>query len=328
MTIENTTLVSPESAASAAPVGSESGTAAPSGGAAPGTPPSGELPDLPPTKEDENPFDMNFDEESEFDELETPAAKPVKAAAPPETPPKTPEPAGTPAAAKPVEPPPPAAKPQTPTDAGQSPSPAPTPGDQPTETVKKSFSEVLAEVADKAVPELAKMYTIPPEQAKHFSAEQLPALQTLAGMMHLNALRATASMVESMLPRYVETHMTQSSVKREAEEAFFKAWPTLTREHVPVIQKWGKLWAAGNPNGSLQDYIKAVGSMVTHELGLLGQTAQPAPTGGQPPKPAAPTTRVVPFTPVSGGGAAPQNKPAPTGFDWGTLSENLGRFED
>lgn len=312
---------SPESSAAASTVvGSESAAAAsPVGGATQGAPASTEI-DLPPT-DDENPFgsmDLSESDDEDFADLEVSAPKPAAA------PTKTAEPAATPAASTPAAPAAPAATP-TPAAAPAAAAPA-APGQAPAEPqVEKKFSEVLGELSDKLIPELAKMYSVPPEMAKHFTADQLPVFNQLAGMLHMNVLRASAAMLENALPQMIAKHTQASTAEQSAQQAFFKAWPQLKQEHVPTIAKFGKLWAQANPKGTLQDYIKDVGTMTASALNLLNASVAPA---GNPP-PAAAKPRMVPFVPVNsgGGGGTPASKNKGP-VDWGDVASAMDQQDD
>lgn len=318
----------PEQTSAPASPGSGTGAASPKGTAA------SEAPDIDEAGGKENQFgDMNpfdYEPEGEDEQIEEALAGEDKPAKPKET---TVQPVKA-AEAKPGETGKPAAAAEAPTTEAKpgEVKPEVKPGETPpaAPVKQKTFYEVLGDVQEKAIPELAKMYSIPPEMAKHFTPEQLPVFSQLAAMQHMNLLRATAAMMENIVPTIVARYQTQNSAQKEAEEQFFKAWPQLTKEHVPLLTKYGKIWAQANPDGKLEDYIKEVGTMVAHATGLLGaapakaQEAASAPAGGQP------KTRVIPFAPAPAGGAGSSTKkPVGTGpMDWGNLADALTNFED
>lgn len=198
----------------------------------------------------------------------------------------------------------------------------PAPKEQP-----KSFQEVLAAVSEKMVPELAKLYALPADVAKHWTPEQGTSMQQMAAMVHMNVLLAAAAMVENLTPRIIQQHLAASKQETASEEAFFKAWPGLKIDHLPVIQKYGKLWAQANPTGKLEDYIKQVGTMASAELGLLSAEVAPAPAAGTVPKAAAPKSTTVPFVPanVTQRSATPVRPNNSGGADWATMSDALAQ---
>ena len=162
---------------------------------------------------------------------------------------------------------------------------------------EESFTAVLEKSAEKIVPELAKLYTLPEADAKNFTPEVQQSLKNLAGTLHFNVMRAAAAMIEQLTPGIVQQHSARTAARTESETAFFTAWPQLTKEHVPVIQKYGKLWQAANPQGKVEDYIKQVGAMAANELGLLGQpVAALAAAKGAPP---AAKPKAIPFAPAN-----------------------------
>lgn len=240
-----------------------------------------------------------------LDEEDTPPAeiKPKEKAAAPA--PKVVEPAkptGQAETSKPAATP--AATPAAPAKEGEQPKEAPKEGQAPETPAaaapvqEESFLAVLEKSAEKIVPELAKLYTLPEADAKNFTPEVQQSLKNLAGMLHFNVMRAAAAMIEKLTPGIVQQHSARTAARTESEAAFFAEWPQLTKEHVPIIQKYGKLWQAANPQGKVEDYIKQVGAMAANELGLLGQpTAQIAAAGAKPAPAAKP--KAIPFAPAN-----------------------------
>lgn len=314
------------------PEGSGTGADSAAASAVEGQPPAGsaaakaaDAPDLPDTFETnfEN-LDLGFASEAdEADEAVPVEKKPEAAPAAPTKDAKAPA-----AAPKVVDPKAPAVQPSAP--AGEVPKEAaaaevpkePAPKEQP-----KSFQEVLAAVSEKMVPELAKLYEMSPEMAKNWTPEQGTHMKQMAAMVHMNVLRAAAAMVENLTPRIIAQHLVASKAETASEDAFFKAWPTLKQDHLPVIQKYGRLWAQANPKGTLDDYIKQVGTMASAELGLLSAAVAAAP-GTPPVKPAKSTT--IPFVPsnVTQRSAMPVKPNNSGGQDWAAMSDVLSQDID
>lgn len=258
---------------------------------------------------------------AELDELDG-AEAPVKpAAAKPaatETKPAA-KPGEKPAAAAPVDP----NKPIEPAKV----EPAAKPGEEPAATPVKpqSFSEVLIASEKNVVPELAKLYSIPEEMSKHFTADQQPALKQMAAMVHFNVLRAAAAMIENLTPAMIDRHQAQTTVQNQGEQEFFTAWPQLNKpEHRATIVKYGKMYHAANPNIDRATYIKTVGLMAAAELGLVAAQVAAAPAPGAK---AAPVKHAFAPANVTGRQSIPMG-PSGTGTDWGLLAEQDAHVPD
>lgn len=136
------------------------------------------------------------------------------------------------------------------------------------------------------------LFKLPPEDAEALTTNAEEVIPRLMGQVYQQAMVAAANLIRNFVPQMIDSRVeTTTGAKAKASEAlneFYSANTHIDKKHQPVVDKYAKLFRAANPQATRQDAIRAVGIMVSAELGL------------SPGAPQAP--RVPPFAPARPGG--------------------------
>lgn len=243
-----------------------------------------------------------------------PAAAPSQSAgdiAPPATPAAVaPVAPTTPAApAAPAVPAAPAAAPAAPVAAlapAALPPAGPTPGQppapEPTQTLEQAV-EARTKWRNDTIEALAKgHYNLSEAQVEEIQGSPEITIPKLMARVYLDATEAATMGVMSHLPQVITQTMARMQEAQQAEDDFYKAWPTLDKgKHGDAVMQLATAYRQLNPNASKDDFTKFVGSQAIVALGLTVVPAVPAPV----PVPAAPGA--PPFRPLAG--SAPATRP-------------------
>lgn len=139
-------------------------------------------------------------------------------------------------------------------------------------------------------------YKLTDEEVKLVEEEPAKALPQMAARVHMAVLQSTMSTLATYMPQIIETVQRSTRVQQEAEEAFYKAWPTLKdAKYADDLRRVADLYVQMNPNSDLETRIRDIGAQLhfMHRLPLPAQNAT-APAAEQP----------RPYVPPRGGPAA------------------------
>lgn len=129
--------------------------------------------------------------------------------------------------------------------------------------------------------------------------DAVAAIPKLLARLYFEATTTSLNQIANMVPRLVNTTVTESVNLKSAEDQFFSAWPAIDRnnaDHTKATQIAVNTFRQMNPGASREDAIKAVGTMVTAMFGLKapvanGGNGSPRPKGSAPFAPASGVAR-------------------------------------
>lgn len=147
-------------------------------------------------------------------------------------------------------------------------------------------------------------YKIPEDQAAKLPTEPENVLPFLAARLHSTVVQNVQQMIEQALPQQIGAYIKVQEAETAAKKAFYDAWPALQPYEQQVLQA-GQLYRQLNPNVSSQDFIKAVGELVSRSLNIA-IAAAPAAPGAAPAPVAAPAAPAASpgFVPAGGRGSS------------------------
>lgn len=151
-------------------------------------------------------------------------------------------------------------------------------------------------------------YKIPEDQAAKLPTEPENVLPFLAARLHQTVVQNVQQMLDQVLPQHISTYMKVTEAEASAKKAFYDVWPELKPYEQQVLQA-GQLYRQLNPTVSAQDFIKAVGNLVSSSLGIAVAAPLPAAGGTPAPAPAASMPISPGYQPTGGAGGA--RGPAP-----------------
>ena len=207
------------------------------------------------------------------------------------TPPATPDVAPTPAAT----PTPPAATPPVQAPAVETPAPvAPTPSAPQVEP--SPLPDYAAWRSQREADLAAQTYSITDEDASKLLTEPETVLPRMAARMHMEVMESTVRVMQTMLPRLMQSVQQTEQREISAKSFFQTANPDLADPRLePAIMEMGQVYRRLNPAASPEQAAQAIGNLVRASLGIaMPAQAAPAPTS-------APAVPVVPFVPARGG---------------------------
>ena len=215
------------------------------------------------------------------------AVEPTPGATPPATPAVAPTPAATPT--------PPAATPPVQTPAVETPAPvAPTPSAPQVEP--SPLPDYTAWRSQREADLAAQTYSITDEDASKLLTEPETVLPRMAARMHMEVMESTVRVMQTMLPRLMQSVQQTEQREISAKSFFHTANPDLADPRLePAIMEMGQVYRRLNPAASPEQAAQAIGNLVRASLGIaMPAQAAPAPTS-------APAVPVVPFVPARGG---------------------------
>ena len=215
------------------------------------------------------------------------AVEPTPGATPPATPAVAPTPAATPT--------PPAATPPVQTPAVETPAPvAPTPSAPQVEP--SPLPDYAAWRSQREADLAAQTYSITDEDASKLLTEPETVLPRMAARMHMEVMESTVRVMQTMLPRLMQSVQQTEQREISAKSFFQTANPDLADPRLePAIMEMGQVYRRLNPAASPEQAAQAIGNLVRASLGIaMPAQAAPAPTS-------APAVPVVPFVPARGG---------------------------
>lgn len=215
------------------------------------------------------------------------AVEPTPGATPPATPAVAPTPAATPT--------PPAATPPVQTPAVETPAPvAPTPSAPQVEP--SPLPDYAAWRSQREADLAAQTYSITDEDASKLLTEPETVLPRMAARMHMEVMESTVRVMQTMLPRLMQSVQQTEQREISAKSFFHTANPDLADPRLePAIMEMGQVYRRLNPAASPEQAAQAIGNLVRASLGIaMPAQAAPAPTS-------APAVPVVPFVPARGG---------------------------
>lgn len=215
------------------------------------------------------------------------AVEPTPGATPPATPAVAPTPAATPT--------PPAATPPVQAPAVETPAPvAPTPSAPQVEP--SPLPDYAAWRSQREADLAAQTYSITDEDASKLLTEPETVLPRMAARMHMEVMESTVRVMQTMLPRLMQSVQQTEQREISAKSFFQTANPDLADPRLePAIMEMGQVYRRLNPAASPEQAAQAIGNLVRASLGIaMPAQAAPAPTS-------APAVPVVPFVPARGG---------------------------
>lgn len=215
------------------------------------------------------------------------AVEPTPGATPPATPAVAPTPAATPT--------PPAATPPVQTSAVETPAPvAPTPSAPQVEP--SPLPDYAAWRSQREADLAAQTYSITDEDASKLLTEPETVLPRMAARMHMEVMESTVRVMQTMLPRLMQSVQQTEQREISAKSLFQTANPDLADPRLePAIMEMGQVYRRLNPAASPEQAAQAIGNLVRASLGIaMPAQAAPAPAS-------APAAPVVPFVPARGG---------------------------
>lgn len=215
------------------------------------------------------------------------AVEPTPGATPPATPAVAPTPAATPTT--------PAATPPVQAPAVETPAPvAPTPSAPQVEP--SPLPDYAAWRSQREADLAAQTYSITDEDASKLLTEPETVLPRMAARMHMEVMESTVRVMQTMLPRLMQSVQQTEQREISAKSFFQTANPDLADPRLePAIMEMGQVYRRLNPAASPEQAAQAIGNLVRASLGIaMPAQAAPAPTS-------APAVPVVPFVPARGG---------------------------
>ena len=160
--------------------------------------------------------------------------------------------------------------------------------------------------------QLEATYRFDEETALQLQTEPEKVLPKLAAKLHMDVMQNVLSQVQSMLPQQLATVTDRMSKEREAENAFYTAYPDL-KDHKDIVLQVGAMFRKlpGNEKIVGQAAIDRIGQMARYSLGLQQSVNTPPSNTVTPSQVVA-----APYTPASAGRVTP---PAPTQGEWEAL---------
>jgi hypothetical protein len=216
-----------------------------------------------------------------------------------------------------AKPAPAAGKEKEPAKAAAAPSPQPQPEAKPPPPASPAESLPLStpdqilqglEAEGAAAPLLdwlaGNVYKLSDAERQALDTDAVGAIPRIMSRVHLEATKNTLKLLSSLVPQMIESgvrNITQSQQKgQEALNEFFSAWPSIAREHTPLVDQYAKAYRQMNPKASRKDAIAFVGSAISAQLGLPAPQpgVQPGSNGAAPP---ARRAAAPPFAPARPG---------------------------
>ena len=145
-----------------------------------------------------------------------------------------------------------------------------------------------------AMAELTKRYALSEDQRDQILTDPDKLLPEMMGRVYMDVYDGVLRAMGNILPQQFRQMSQAEVVRKEAEDAFFGAHPTL-RGHENDIMRIGQVYNQLNPQATREQWIREVGTQakVMLRLPLDGQPLEqqsepPAARTEPPPKPAAP----------------------------------------
>ena len=147
-----------------------------------------------------------------------------------------------------------------------------------------SFENKESEIVDALA---QARYSLSQEDIDLLETDASAAVPKLLAKAHLQAVGASLKYMQALVPSMVQQQTMAMNTAREAETAFFDAFPAL-REHRAEALKAAQTYRSVYPKASRDEMIQNVGAVVMQKLGLsaqppVAQNTPPAPKPSQPP---------------------------------------------
>ncbi len=160
-------------------------------------------------------------------------------------------------------------------------------------------AEQMKQFETEAMAELARNYSLTPEQLAQVEAEGMHAvLPQMLARAHINMMNSAMRLIQQQAPQTFRSMYQTENAKKVFAERFFTAYPALAdNKHAPVVRDILKRARALDPSMSMDDLIQVVGTQASVKLKLpLGGgrgSVTPAPTASPSPTfaPSAPAPR-------------------------------------
>lgn len=260
--------------------------------------------------------DVNWVDESS-PQTETPEVAP-QATPPAEKPPvvaPSATPATPPAPAAPVVPAAPAAAP--PVQPAQ-PVVEATPPVQPEAPAQPQTPEQRAELRNREIERLTTSYALNQEDAAAILTSPETVVPKMLAHLHVNVCDAIIGAIMGRMPDAVQAIMENGRAAREAEDAFYSAWPALKdAKYRTVVGQSIQAYRALNPRAQRDEMIRAAG------LNAMIYSRLPIPPELLAQPPAQPATPQPSFTPAAPAGAPGAPAPAKSTNPFVLLNEEL-----
>lgn len=169
-----------------------------------------------------------------------------------------------------------------------------------------SLLEKLAENREALISHLAETRFKPTkEESDLLDVDATAGIAKIAARVYYEAATTTMqqlqNFVRDQLPSLIDGHSQTNNQIRDAEDAFYKEHPNLSKEtDDATVRQYATIYRQANPQATRADAIKAVGVMVSTVLGKpkVAAPVAPKPNGQRPFTPASGVARVVSQVPV------------------------------
>ena len=215
-------------------------------------------------------------------ELTSPVIPPT-AAPVPSPPPPPPTAVAQPPAQQVIEPP---AAPPVQLQPTAPPSPAQPPVQPQPPFDPAAFAAVRATERAKVKASIAGSFQLSQEQRDAWALEPEKVVPELMAEAQLQTYEMVFNTIYGLLPSLVGQHLQVHAAQASGEQEFFSKFPALKDADQSVLMQYGRAYRQANPQATREQFITAVGTMVSHALGKPLPGAAPAP-----PPPSAPVAR-------------------------------------
>lgn len=169
------------------------------------------------------------------------------------------------------------------------------------------LATALGQNRDKIIDALATgKFQLSPADVQALEVDAVGVLPKIMARVYFEATVNGITQMANMVPRMVESVVSERILESQAETDFHTAWPNIDRnnsQQMQAVNHFANSYRQMNPGASKEDAIKFVGMAVTQMFNL--QQPQRA-AAGQPPRGGTPPRRTPPpFTPAQGGRAQP-----------------------
>jgi len=181
------------------------------------------------------------------------------------------------------------------------------------------IAEQMAANEDALVTHLAQtMFALSQEELEALETDAPNLLPKMMAKVYTKVTQNFLKQLETSVPAIVKRVNEVGTRNSANENRFYDAWKDHgidKAKHGEIVNKVAQVWRQLNPQGSIEDMVKAIGPIVIQQAGIV----KPAPSA--PAAPNAPgSTKISPFTPAGPGSASPL--PSATASD--NMWEGLG----
>jgi hypothetical protein len=176
---------------------------------------------------------------------------------------------------------------------------------QPEAPAQPQTPEQRAELRNKEIERLVGAYALNGEDAAAILTSPETVVPKMLANLHVNVCDSIIGAIMSRMPDAVQAIMENGRAAREAEDAFYSAWPALKdAKYRTVVGQSIQAYRALNPRAQRDEMIRAAGlnAMIYSRLPI------PPELLAAPSAPAQPQPSFTPAAPAAGPGAPPPTR--------------------